>query len=375
MSKNAATTIKNVRVFDGEKLTELTNVTFENGYITNVGSDIPENSNIFDGKGQTLLPGYIDSHMHLDDIENLKNAVRCGITTMLDMNPKSAELVDSLRELPGLTSVFTSVTAGVGPGGLITKFVPIRDEAFIHDGPNEGKEYVDRMLAKGASYIKIILEMPPLTGKMLTKEQVLPIANRIHEKGSIVFAHATTEPAWRLAIETGCDVLNHLPRHFVLPDDIVNAVGKGKHCVIPTLIMLKGLIDQKPDGSNGDMKFCFESLLKLKKAGAIIITGTDSNITSKMNIVKHGESFLKELELMVEAGMTPVEVLRSMGITPSTHFKFISDRGTIEPKKRADLVLVEGDPTKDISVCRNIKKVWVKGIEAKSNQKKEQTLC
>ena len=53
-----------------------------------------------------------------------------------------------------------------------------------------------------------------------------------------------------------------------------------------------------------------------------------------------------------------------MTITPTTHFDFISDRGSIEPGKRADLVLVDGDPTKDISVCRNIKRVWVKGIEA-----------
>ena len=205
------------------------------------------------------------------------------------------------------------------------------------------------------------------TEKMLTLEQVRPIANRIHEKGSIVFAHTTTEQAWRTAIEAGLDVMNHLPRNFVLPDDIVNAVCKGKHYVIPTLIMLKGFIDQKPDGSNGDMKYCFESLRKLKNAGAIIIAGSDSNFTNKMNYIKHGESFLKELELLVEGGMTPVEVLRSMSITPSTHFKFISDRGIIEPRKRADLVLVEGDPTKDISVCRNIKKVWVKGIEAKLN--------
>ena len=299
--------------------------------------------------------------MHLNDIENLKNAVRCGITTMLDMQPTSVELVDSLRELPGLTSIFTSASVAVGPGGLLPKVVIILDEDIIHDGPNEGKEFVDRMLTKGASYIKIILEMPPVTEKMLTKEQILPIANRIHEKGSIVFAHTTTEPAWRTAIETGLDVLNHIPRNFVLPDDIVDAVSKGKHCVIPTLIMLKGLIDQKPDGSNGDMKYCFESLRKLKNAGAIIIAGSDSNFTNKMNYVKHGESFLKELELLVEGGMTPVEVLRSMSITSTTHFKFISDRGTIEPKKRADLVLVEGDPTKDISVCRNYKESLGKG--------------
>lgn len=59
-----------------------------------------------------------------------------------------------------------------------------------------------------------------------------------------------------------------------------------------------------------------------------------------------------------------VEVLKSMGETPAKCFPFLADRGTIEVGKRADLVLVEGDPTKDISACRNIKKVWVKGVEA-----------
>lgn len=359
------TTIKNVRIFDGKKLTKPTTVSFENGYITSVGGVIPKNAKVFDGQGKTLLPGYIDAHMHLNDIDNLKKAVRCGITTMMDMQPTSVELVNSLRDLPGLTSVLTSASIAVGPGGLLTKIVPIREEDIIRNNPNEGINFVDRMLAKGAEYIKVILEEPPLTEKMLTVEQLRPIVQRIHEKGSIVFAHTTSELGFRTAIEAGIDVLNHLPRKFILSNDIVKAISKGKHYVIPTLIMLKGLIDQKPDGSNGDLKFCFESLRKLYIAGVTIIAGSDSNLTNKQNNVIHGESFLKELELMVQAGMTPVDVLRSMTIIPSTHFKFISDRGSIEPKKRADLVLVEGDPTKDISVCRNIKKVWVKGIEAK----------
>ena len=76
--------------------------------------------------------------------------------------------------------------------------------------------------------------------------------------------------------------------------------------------------------------------------------------------VFNGES-LTELELMVSAGMTPVEVLKSMGEPPAKYFPFLADRGTIEVGKRADLVLVEGDPTQNISACRNIKKVWVKG--------------
>ena len=64
---------------------------------------------------------------------------------------------------------------------------------------------------------------------------------------------------------------------------------------------------------------------------------------------------------MVEVGMTPAEVLKSMGETPAKCFPFLADRGTIEVGKRADLVLVEGNPTPNISACRKIKQVWVKG--------------
>lgn len=356
------TAIKNVRAFDGEKLTEPTTVTFENGYITeSKPADV-----LIDGEGKTLLPGYIDAHIHLNDVDNLRKAVRCGITTMMDMQPTSVELVDSLREIPGLTSVTTCASVAVGPGGLLPKIVIIRDEDVIHDtDPQEGANYVDRMVKKNAEYIKVILEMPPATEKMLTTEQVKPIAKRSHEQGKLVFVHTTTEPAWRIALEAGCDVMNHLPRKAVLPDDIIEAVCDGKHYVIPTLIMMKGLIDQKPDGSNGNFQNCIDSLRKLHEAGAIIIAGSDANLTNKANNVVHGESFLTELELMVSAGMTPVEVLKSMGQTPAKYFDFLSDRGSISPGKRADLVLVDGDPTKDISACRNIMKVWVKGVEAK----------
>lgn len=359
------TTIKNVRVFNGETLTTPTNVTFDNGYITNIGTETPADAEVYDGQGQTLLPGYIDSHIHLNDIDNLKRSVRCGVTTMLDMQPTSVELADSLRELPGLTSITTCASVAVGPGGILPKIVIIRDEDIIRSNdPQEGINFVDRMVQKGAEYIKVILENPPATEKMLTAEQVRPIAEEAHRKGRLVFVHTTSEKAWRTALESGCDVMNHLPRHAVLPDDIVEAVSDGKHYVIPTLIMMKGLIDQKPDGSNGNFQYCLDSLRKLHEAGAIIIAGSDSNMTNKMNNVHHGTSFLTELELMVQAGMTPVEVLQSMGQTPAKYFPFISDRGSIEVGKRADLVLVDGDPTKDISVCRNIKQVWVKGVKA-----------
>ena len=75
--------------------------------------------------------------------------------------------------------------------------------------------------------------------------------------------------------------------------------------------MMKGLIGQKSDGFNGDLKFCFESRRKTYKAGIIIITCRYSNLNNKHNNAIHGESLLKELELMALDGMTQIDVLRS----------------------------------------------------------------
>ena len=77
------TAIKNVRIFNGEALTELTNVVFDKGYITSIGPAVPEFSEEFNAKGATLLPGYIDTHIHIDSRNNCVLAVQSGITTLV----------------------------------------------------------------------------------------------------------------------------------------------------------------------------------------------------------------------------------------------------------------------------------------------------
>ena len=101
----------------------------------------------------------------------------------------------------------------------------------------------------------------------------------------------------------------------------------------------------------------------MHNAGIKIFVGTDSNNTNALCHIKHGESLHREFKFLKEAGLLNVEILRG-ATTDATQYFGLSDRGSIVPGKRADLVLLDGDPTKDISVCRNIQRVWVKGIEA-----------
>jgi imidazolonepropionase-like amidohydrolase len=99
----------------------------------------------------------------------------------------------------------------------------------------------------------------------------------------------------------------------------------------------------------------------LRRVGVTLIAGTDANSDpTAPNTISHGASLHDELELLVQAGLTPVEALLSA--TSSTADAFgLSDRGRIRIGSRADVVLVDGDPTTDIAATRNVRGAWIGG--------------
>ena len=110
------------------------------------------------------------------------------------------------------------------------------------------------------------------------------------------------------------------------------------------------------DGSDGELAHASAAVKQLARAGVPILAGTDSPNPG----TAHGASMHRELELLVEAGLTPVEALAAATSVPAGEFG-LNDRGRIARGKRADLVLVSGDPTKDIFSTRDIVAVWKDG--------------
>ena len=108
--------------------------------------------------------------------------------------------------------------------------------------------------------------------------------------------------------------------------------------VIPTVTMMEGI-------GRAPIDALLANVAELHRAGIEILAGTDAH--AGMFPVPHGESLHHELELLVRAGLDPVDVLRSTTVLPAQAFG-LTDRGAIEPGQRADLVLVDGDPTTDI---------------------------
>ena len=353
--------IENVRVFDGTGLSGPRTVFVENGVIS-LSADAEV---VVKGQGATLLPGLIDSHIHLDSIENLKKASYWGITTMLDMATQDTELVDSLRSQHGLTDIRSCCRAGSPAGSYHASTMGYP----VIRGPEEGRRFVDEQIGFGADYVKIVLDDPSIPGAgITTPDTIAAVARAAHENGRYLIAHATASASFKLALENGVDVITHTPMGERVSATMAEEMVKRGVLAVPTLVMMKGLCEtfaKLPSPPPWSYDNSQESVAAFRKAGIPIIAGTDANNDPKAPFhPEHGKSLHDELELLVGAGLTPIEALRSATNLPAEKWR-LADRGAILPGRRADLVLVDGDPTTDIRATRAIREVYVAGVRAR----------
>jgi imidazolonepropionase-like amidohydrolase len=171
-----------------------------------------------------------------------------------------------------------------------------------------------------------------------------------------------------LAVNGGVDVVTHAPLDRVLDATTVQKMAERSIVSLPTLTMMQGtnmaakcgcfrIKDMVTDYANSR-----ESVTMLHQAGVTILAGTDANTTPRTPAqIAHGKAMHEELALLVEAGLSPIEALRA-ATSVAAHYFGLTDRGVIEVGRRADLLLVEGDPTIDIKATRNIRRVWCAGI-------------
>jgi imidazolonepropionase-like amidohydrolase len=360
-----STAITNVRIFDGQRLTEPRTVVLEGGMIS---PTLPPSSAeiIIDGQGSALLPGLIDSHVHLRGDEDLANAIQYGVTTMLDMASMPNQF-DELRRRPALPDVRSAGIPASGPGSIQTTRMGFPLSSVV-TGPGDAERFVAERVAEGSDYIKIIVEDPSIMGSAaLDGPTISAIVRCAHDRNLRVYAHVTTTPAVQLAADASVDVLTHIPIDAPLDDALVASIAARGLLSVPTLVMMRGVagLHNLPTHRQGsDFHYAQSSVAKLYRAGIPVLVGTDSNSSpGSLFHVAHGASLHDELELLVAAGLTPVDALRGATLLPSQLFD-LGDRGVIESGRRADLVLVEGDPTQDIAATRAIRGVWVAGAHS-----------
>lgn len=391
-SPAAATLFHHVRVFDGTRNLGVRDVLVTGGKITAVAANIsaPSGTDVIDGAGKTLLPGLIDSHTHTWG-DALQQALVFGVTTELDMftDPNFAATMRAEQKKGNVTDRADLYSAGIlatAPKGHGTEYGVVVPTLT---SPDQAQVWVDARIAEGSDYIKIIIEDGSEYGAhipTLSRDIVAAIVKAAHARGKLAVAHIGTQAEARMAIEVGVDGLEHLFIDLPPAPDFGRFVAAHHAFVVPTLTVLKSIADSsgvaelasdprlssyvsassrttinarfpKHAGSTLNYAYAEAAVKQLIAAHVPILAGTDAGNPG----TAHGLALHRELELLVHAGLTPAQALAAATSTPARLFS-LTDRGTITSGKRADLLLVNGDPTSDITATRAIAGIWKDGV-------------
>lgn len=313
-------------LFDGKKVIEHASVVVEGGKITQVMESENEDSNGF------LMPCFIDAHTHMESRQQVEKMLKCGIVGTCDV-ASSASLVKSAVPFEIIPS------AGMTMGTL------------------NGKAYVKNAVANGAKYIKVLLMEPNLMMKGVLKD----ICNTAHDMGKKVAVHAVSIKAVNMSVDCGVDILIHVPMKEEFPKSLAERIAEKKIAVVPTLVMMETYAKSGSKGYRPEHYQNAENAVRLLyECGVSILAGTDANPGSFAPAVAYGTSLHHELELLVQAGMSPIDVLTSATSRVAETFG-IENLGTIESGKKVALVLVEGRPDKNITDTTKIKQIWIDG--------------
>jgi len=390
---SSITAIKDVRIFDGVNVLSKGTVVFREGKITAVGEDvaIPDGADVIDGSGKTLLPGLFDAHIHLMSPDQLKQSLVFGVTTNIDMF-MDVKVMNSIkkRQAEGkdhdIAHLISPGTLATAPGGHGTQYglaIPTITE------PEQAQAFVEDRIAEGSDFIKIIYEDGSAFGghyPTINKEILTALVEEAHKRGKMALVHACSLEFCHHTFEAGADGLVHLYFDGAYDPEFGRIAASKNIFVIPTLSVLETLsritvlpridkdpllspyltpqdiraINMKSSISTGEASYrtAEKALKQLKEAGVPILAGTD--MPNPGMII--GASLHRELELLVAAGLTPMETLKAATSLPAEKFS-VEGRGRIKPGYHADLLLVKGDPTQDVKATRQILNVWKDGVK------------
>jgi imidazolonepropionase-like amidohydrolase len=388
-SANAVPTlIQDVRVFDGERVHEHRSVLFDKGVIVDADfkGSAPQGVRVVSGAGRTLLPGLIDAHTHAFRFQELP--VLFGVTTQIDMFTDVGMMKKAKQEMAeghnhAHADLFSAGTLVTAPGGHGTQFgiaIPTITK------PEEAQAFVDARIAEGSDFIKIVMEggygfkpLDPATAKA--------VIDAAHKRGKMAVVHIGNEKDARAMLEAGADGLVHLfPAGSADAEGLARLARAKGAFVIPTFAVLESMAAYRGDDllanpglaalldkdAQAPLKARYGNESKpallvapkmvtaaMVKAGVPVLAGTDAGNPG----TQYGISMHRELAALVEAGMSPSQALAAATSAPAKVFK-LGQRGRIAKGYKADLLLVDGNPTADILATRRIVEVWKDGESA-----------
>jgi imidazolonepropionase-like amidohydrolase len=361
---------------------ERATIVVRNGRIDAAGpadtTPVPRGVPVVDVGGKTILPGLWDMHAHVGLAEWGPVYLASGVTTARDMGGEFdvvTALRDAWRSGPtiGPRLLLAGLVDGPGPGAFGT---------VTAANPDEGRAAVRRYKAAGFQQMKLY--------SLLDRPTVAAVIQAAHESGMSVTGHipAGITGGMREAVEMGMDHIAHLtvrdaPGSDALRETIafLKAHGTvidptvswnellGRSAQTPIESFQPGFAHGAPPlqrliaGANGGtvtpeqardrLARSLQIIKALHDAGIPIVAGTDKGIP--------GVSVAREIELYVQAGLTPMDAIRAATAVPARVMGLAADSGTIAPGLRADLIVVDGNPLARIADIRNVRMVCANG--------------
>jgi imidazolonepropionase-like amidohydrolase len=388
------------RVLDGTGAAPANaDVVVEDGRIVEVGPGLDGDERV-NVTGKALLPGLFDCHTHVtfshidtmrrlqtpfsyrfyEALHNLEATLRIGITTVrdaggADLGIKQA-VEDGLIRGPRMQISLGMISQTGGHGdGWMPSGINLRLDSYpgvpstLVDGADEMRVKVRELVRMGADVIKVAVSGGVLsprdkpTHAHFRLEELKVLVEEASAAGIWVMAHAQATPGIKNAIRAGIRSIDH---GIYLDDEAIEMMLARGTWLVPTLVAPLGVIDAAAAGAaipEASVRKAHEvaeihraSFAKAVEAGVKVAMGTDSGVTP------HGNN-LRELELMVEGGMTPMQAIVATTRTAAELMGLEDELGTLEPGKRADLVVVDGDPLEISGLRDRIEAVYQDGTQ------------
>lgn len=367
------------------------------------GAEDGDKVTVRDLKSMFVLPGLIDGHVHITSELNpkgrlqaveysdpdvaivaagyAKKTLMAGFTTVRDVGADGGDAVFALRDGVARGDIVgprifaagstISVTGGHGDGtqGYRDDVAHILHSPGVCDGPDDCRRAVREQVRRGADQIKLTATAGVLSNTAAGLEQqffpdeLAAIVETAHSMGRRVTAHAHGVNGINAALRAGVDAIEH---GTYLDNESIRLFRKSGAYLVPTLLAGATVtaMAEDPDTfllppqrakAKGIEPLMHDMARRAREGGVNIAFGTDTGVS------RHGDN-AKEFALMVKAGFSPMEAIRTATVNGAANLGKSDVLGTIEPGKYADLIAVDGDPLSDVTELEDVDFVMKDGV-------------